>query len=79
MPDTWQGRETQNSTRYQMVVIIMLLQNRNSFGIISPAFGCDLPIFVIHWSEPGAFDFFPMDGKVQIGSSHPERNNMWKQ
>ena len=56
MPSTWAGHTKLSHTEYQIVTIISALA-KEPVGVSLSSFCSDLPIFVIHCTEPGAFHF----------------------
>jgi hypothetical protein len=76
MPGTWQGRERLQCTKYQMVVIIMLLHNGHWFWIISPSLVaiCQYLSFTV----PGlvASILSPLKGEIRLASSPHERDDL---
>jgi hypothetical protein len=78
MPGIWQGRERPHSTKYQMLVMIMLLGNQYWVRIVSPSLVAICQYLSSTVRDLGPF-IFPMEGKGQTGSANLERNNMWKQ
>lgn len=67
MPGIWQGHEREQCTKYQMVVIIMLLRNGPLVLDNLSIFGCDLPIFVIHCTRLDGFHTLSAEGGDPLG------------
>jgi len=77
MPGTWSGIERLSQTKYQIVMIVILLCNGPWLGGKLSSFCSDLPIFVTHCTGPDTFHFLSTQGGISERLPHlHERNNL---